>query len=313
MSFTNSTEHFGLPQWIGSDTPTFLVDFNNAFLAIDSAIYARVTNARNLQSQINSAVDTITILQERIESFDTDFGDLPEEVAGLKTQVQILSVHEQEHDVDIKAIRKEIENIQTTASNLSRTMTEMFRTRDESLNTYKEQMNSDLEEIRGDIAENSGDFALLKNGLYEGEPTEGNPLGERKFALKSEIPEYIGLKVSDSTRVEDVTVTWRSSEGCMKLDFSTLTPGCYMFYGHIISTDVSNFNSTIPIQVTGSGNIIGLSTITGSIDLNNNMGARITGFFCVKDTFTGSIYASYGAMFITSASINMNIHKILSY
>lgn len=312
MSFTNSTEHFGLPQWVGSDTPTFLVDFNNAFLAIDNAIYARITNARNLQNQINSAVDTITVLQERIEAFDTDFGDLPEEVAGLKTQVQILSVHEREHDVDIKAIREEIENIQTTASNLSRTMTEMFRTRDESLATYKEQMNSDLEEIRGDIAENSGDFALLKNGLYEGEPTEGNPLGERKFALKSEIPEYSGLKIINSTSTEGINVVWRSGNGILKLECNSLSPGCYIFYGALLSADISNISSTVVITTENLNDVIGISTITGGNDIRSDMGARFTGFFYVKDTFTGNVIVAYGDNYITSANIALYVNKILS-
>lgn len=39
MAHTNQTEHYGLPQFIGSDKPSWLTDINNAFEAIDSAIY----------------------------------------------------------------------------------------------------------------------------------------------------------------------------------------------------------------------------------------------------------------------------------
>lgn len=39
MAFTNETTHYGLPQWIGSDKPTYLVDQNNAYQKIDSEIY----------------------------------------------------------------------------------------------------------------------------------------------------------------------------------------------------------------------------------------------------------------------------------
>ena len=35
MSHTNSTSNYGLPQWIGTDKPTFLGDFNTAFYDID--------------------------------------------------------------------------------------------------------------------------------------------------------------------------------------------------------------------------------------------------------------------------------------
>lgn len=40
MSHTNSTEHYSLPQFVGNDKPSWLTDINNAFEAIDTAIYA---------------------------------------------------------------------------------------------------------------------------------------------------------------------------------------------------------------------------------------------------------------------------------
>ena len=40
MSSTNKTEHYNLPQFIGSDIPTWLGDFNSAMTAIDSGINA---------------------------------------------------------------------------------------------------------------------------------------------------------------------------------------------------------------------------------------------------------------------------------
>lgn len=41
MSFTNKTGNLELPQWVGTDKPTFTVDLNNAFKKIDSAIFER--------------------------------------------------------------------------------------------------------------------------------------------------------------------------------------------------------------------------------------------------------------------------------
>ena len=45
MSSTNKTEHYSLPQFIGSDIPTWLGDFNSAMTAIDSGINAAATSA----------------------------------------------------------------------------------------------------------------------------------------------------------------------------------------------------------------------------------------------------------------------------
>lgn len=45
MSSTNKTLHYNLPQFIGSDIPTWLGDFNSAMTAIDSGISAAATSA----------------------------------------------------------------------------------------------------------------------------------------------------------------------------------------------------------------------------------------------------------------------------
>ena len=45
MSSTNKTEHYNLPQFIGSDIPTWLGDINSAMTAIDSGINAAATSA----------------------------------------------------------------------------------------------------------------------------------------------------------------------------------------------------------------------------------------------------------------------------
>ena len=45
MSHTNSTSHYSLPQFVGTDIPTWLGDFNSAMTAIDSGINAAATSA----------------------------------------------------------------------------------------------------------------------------------------------------------------------------------------------------------------------------------------------------------------------------
>lgn len=45
MSHTNSTSHYSLPQFVGTDIPTWLGDFNSAMTAIDNGINAAATTA----------------------------------------------------------------------------------------------------------------------------------------------------------------------------------------------------------------------------------------------------------------------------
>lgn len=58
MSFTNQTTHYGLPQWIGSDKPTYLVDQNNAYQTIDSVIYNANVTAGEAVTTANGASST---------------------------------------------------------------------------------------------------------------------------------------------------------------------------------------------------------------------------------------------------------------
>lgn len=58
MAFTNQTTHYGLPQWIGSDKPTYLVDQNNAYQKIDSEIYNANVTAGEAVTTANGASST---------------------------------------------------------------------------------------------------------------------------------------------------------------------------------------------------------------------------------------------------------------
>lgn len=58
MAFTNETTHYGLPQWIGSDKPTYLVDQNNAYQKIDSEIYNANVTAGEAVTTANGAAST---------------------------------------------------------------------------------------------------------------------------------------------------------------------------------------------------------------------------------------------------------------
>ena len=60
MSFTNQTPNFGLPQWIGTDKPTFLGDLNGAFSDIDTALKNNADASAAATATANSANATAT-------------------------------------------------------------------------------------------------------------------------------------------------------------------------------------------------------------------------------------------------------------
>lgn len=79
MSHTNSTENYGLPQWIGSDKPTFLGDFNTAFGKIDEvmkdnedAATAAVNTANTAANAASTASTNATTALNTANSAATD-------------------------------------------------------------------------------------------------------------------------------------------------------------------------------------------------------------------------------------------------
>lgn len=66
MSFTNKTPNYDLPQYIATDKPTYLVDANGAYLAIDTAMKANETAAATAQSTADTNTAAISTLNTQI-------------------------------------------------------------------------------------------------------------------------------------------------------------------------------------------------------------------------------------------------------
>lgn len=70
MAHTNSTTNYGLPQWIGSDKPTFLGDFNSAFNTIDTQMKSNADTAVGAAETASSANATAISANETAVAAD---------------------------------------------------------------------------------------------------------------------------------------------------------------------------------------------------------------------------------------------------
>ena len=68
MSSTNKTEHYNLPQFIGSDIPTWLGDINSAMTAIDSGINAAATSASGAATNAAQALTDAAAAQNALNA-----------------------------------------------------------------------------------------------------------------------------------------------------------------------------------------------------------------------------------------------------
>lgn len=81
MGSTNKTTGYELPQWVGTDKPTFLGDLNDAFLKIDNGMTANKGDA-------SSAVATAGAAKQTADNATTKVTELTQTVAGLTDSVE---------------------------------------------------------------------------------------------------------------------------------------------------------------------------------------------------------------------------------
>ena len=79
MSSTNHTANYNLPQFVGSDKPTWLGDVNQAMSIIDGQMK---TNANN----ITSASGEVTELETRVQTAEGTVSDLSTAVTTVQNQ-----------------------------------------------------------------------------------------------------------------------------------------------------------------------------------------------------------------------------------
>lgn len=87
MASTNKTTHYDLPQWIGTDKPTFLGDLNGAFATIDTQLYTAVTNAENANTNASSAAGAVSNMQNDVNGLKTWQTTATSAISGLQNSV----------------------------------------------------------------------------------------------------------------------------------------------------------------------------------------------------------------------------------
>ena len=91
MASTNKTTHYDLPQWIGTDKPTFLGDLNGAFATIDTQLYTAVTNAENANTNASSAAGAVSDMQNDVNGLKTWQTTASSAISGLQNSVNNLT------------------------------------------------------------------------------------------------------------------------------------------------------------------------------------------------------------------------------
>lgn len=68
---TNKTTNYELPQWVGSDKPSYLTDFNSAFNTIDTAMHNNAEASAQATSDVADLTDRVETAESTVSSLDT--------------------------------------------------------------------------------------------------------------------------------------------------------------------------------------------------------------------------------------------------
>ena len=87
MSYTNTTEHYGLPQYIGTDKPTMLGDFNTAMEIIDSTMYKNQQAANDNVANVSGVQTELNTLSQSVEQANTNVSQLEQQSVTLENNL----------------------------------------------------------------------------------------------------------------------------------------------------------------------------------------------------------------------------------
>lgn len=87
MSSTNKTSNYQLSQYIGTDKPTYLGDYNSDMNKIDAAIKAASNAASSAASSAGSAQSTATDAKATADTAASDIEDINETLASHNTRI----------------------------------------------------------------------------------------------------------------------------------------------------------------------------------------------------------------------------------
>lgn len=111
MGSTNKTTGYSLPQWVGTDKPTFLGDMNDAFLKIDEGMTANKGSASTAVAQAGQAVQDANAALTKANSVETTANQ-----ANTNAQNAITIANNAKEDVD--SANSNISNLQTQVSGI---------------------------------------------------------------------------------------------------------------------------------------------------------------------------------------------------
>ena len=113
MSSTNKTPNYNLSQYVGTDKPTYLGDYNGDMLKIDTQMKANADAATTAESSAGEAVAKATMVQNSVEALSNRVGTVETSVTSQGQTITQLTNNVNTLVQDNKTNKSNITNLQS--------------------------------------------------------------------------------------------------------------------------------------------------------------------------------------------------------
>lgn len=241
MSSTNKTTNYNLSQYIGTDKPTYLGDYNGDMLKIDTQMKNNANSATEAIAQAGEANAKATTLEEKVKSVSKNVESLLNDVTTIKNNVS-------QNTSDIGSIQKQILALEGKTTTINSQMSDI-----------QNRLNSQWVNSGNAINTAIPSLSLANSFLY---------LGYNK--LTKELNIYFSIqKTTEATTPSGQVIGTIPQEILNLLNIKsprTIVNGCDVSY--LSSNIYYNIGKNLKIDTNGDISIIGGTVTTAYIQAN---------------------------------------------
>lgn len=114
MSATNSTVNYHLPIFIGTDIPSWLVDWNNAMTALDNAIGEALLAGQTAEADVSALESTVQAIQTAVTTLTNSVNDNTTDITDLKGQMVAYTQIVTQLTADVQNLTSRVETAEGT-------------------------------------------------------------------------------------------------------------------------------------------------------------------------------------------------------
>lgn len=114
MSATNTTTNYHLPIFIGTDIPSWLVDWNNAMTNLDNAVGEALLAGQTAEADVKTLESTVQAIQTAVTTLTNSVNDNTTDITDLKAQMIAYTQIVNQLTADVQNLTSRVETAEET-------------------------------------------------------------------------------------------------------------------------------------------------------------------------------------------------------